>query len=418
MIRSTTCPIARACLPALLALTASIAQAQPAEPPAEPAAPPASVVPNPEPAPTPPPDAPPPIVAPVVTESVALSPKEAEAAAVAEPPPPKELDARKSPMSMNAWLRLGGTGQNFKKPKHMDRFSGDGELDLLLNGQIINMVGITANLVANFGNVTPTGTITGDVNVMDLIAKFDFDDAFHFWAGRMLVPSDRTNFSGPWFIAPWHYPTFFKPFAPPLGPRQGPNGRNDGATVWGQVAGGLFKYYAGIYDLWSPESRPLLSGRISLSLLNPEPGYYGSSTFYGKDILGLGLGAQFQKSPIPGATDYGLINADILFEKVLGGSGVIDIEGAIYKYFGDVNEYTYFALISYLTPMKIGPGALQPLIRLQQNKPVDGDNWTLVDAQLGYVVDTYACRFAIGYQYQNVDGVKGNQLFGGIQLQK
>jgi hypothetical protein len=354
-----------------------------------------------------------------VTQSVALPTPEAEAAAVAPPPPPKELDPRKSPMSMNTWLRLGGVGQNFGEPKKINRFSGDAELDILLSGQIVEMIGLTANLVANFGNVTPEGTITGDVNVMDLIAKFDLHDAFHFWAGRMLVPSDRSNFSGPWFIAPWKYPGFFKPFSAPVGPRQGPNGRNDGATVWGQAGGGIFKYYAGVYDLWDSNARPLLSGRLSLSLLNPEPGYYGSSTFYGKDLLGIGVAAQFQKAAAGGTTDYGEINADILFEKELKGAGVIDIEGAFYKYFGDVNDYSYFALISYLTPMKIGPGALQPLVRLQQNRPTDGDkSWTLVDAQLGYIIDTYAARIALGYQYQNVDNVKGNQIFLGVQLQK
>jgi len=51
----------------------------------------------------------------------------------------------------------------------------------------------------------------------------------------------------------------------------------------------LFKYYAGVYDLYDVTQKPLYSGRISLHLLNPEPGYYGSSTFYGKDLLGIGI---------------------------------------------------------------------------------------------------------------------------------
>jgi hypothetical protein len=405
-------------LTALQSLTSSFAQAQPAE------AAPAEVAPapNPEPAPPPPPDAPPPV--PVVTQSVALPAGAAEPSAVAEPPPPAAPDPRQSPMTMNAWMRLGGVAQNFGDPKKVDRYHQDGELNLLLSGQIIEMVGITANLVGSFGPYGKGGAITGDVNIMDLIAKFDFHDAFHVWGGRMLVPSDRSNFSGPWFMAPWNYPTFFKGYrAAPFGPRQGPNGRNDGFTVWGQAAGGLFKYYAGAYDLFSDGSRPLLSGRLNLALLNPEPGYYHSSTYYGKDILAIGLGAQFQKAAPGASDDYGLFNADILYEKDLGGAGVIDIEGALYKYFGDLNDYSYFALISYLFGAKLGPGALQPLVRLQQNKIKDGDTETLVDAQMGYVVNTYACRFALGYQYQHIDrgpqlAPVGHQLFFGIQLQK
>jgi hypothetical protein len=329
-------------------------------------------------------------------------------------------------MTMNAWLRLGTHLQSFKNPKKLDKLTQDGELDLLINAEIIDMVGLTGNLVGEFGPGPMGDSINGSVSVLDLIARFDFDDAFHFWAGRMLVPSDRTNFSGPWFIAPWFYPGVFVRLAPPVGPKQGPNGRNDGATVWGQVAGGTFKYYAGIYDLYSKTEAPLFSGRLSLSLINPEPGFYGNSQFYGtKDVLGIGIGVQAKKDGSGAgrrADDYFEFNADILFEKNLGSAGVLDLEAAFYKYEGDFEpiDYSYFALASYLLPMKVGPGQLQPLVRLQQAKPADedADTWTLVDAQLGYVVSEFACRFALGYQYQDVLGQKGNQLFFGIQLQK
>jgi hypothetical protein len=325
-------------------------------------------------------------------------------------------------MTMNAWLRLGTHLQGFKDPEKLDRLSQDGELDLLINAEVLPMVGLTGNLVGSFGPNGTGGAITGDVNIMDLIARFDFDDAFHLWAGRMLVGSDRTNQSGPWFIAPWFYPGFFAPNAPPLGPHQGPNGRNDGFQVWGQAAGGLFKYYAGMFQLFDTANAPLFSGRLTLSLINPEPGFYGNSQYYGKkDVLGIGIGAQVQKNG-GGDEDYTEFNADILFEKNLSGAGVLDIEGAFYKYTGEPQqvELSYFALASFLIAAPVGPGRLQPLVRVQQAKPEDGDadTWTLVDAQVGYVVDDFACRFALGYQYQDVLGQKGNQIFLGIQLQK
>jgi hypothetical protein len=372
-----------------------------------------------------------PPIAPLVPVEPVVPPA---APAIVEPPPPPPAaeikDPRKSPMTMNAWLRLGTHLQSFKSPKKLDKLTQDGELNLLINAEIIPMVGLTGNLVGSFGPTATGGNITGDVNVLDLIARLDFDDAFHFWVGRMLVPSDRTNFSGPWFIAPWFYPGFFVPFAAPLGPHQGPNGRNDGATIWGQAAGGLFKYYAGIYQLFDSKSAPLLSGRLSLSLINPEPGYYGNSQFYGKkDVLGIGIGVQTQKDgsvePVmmdPDHDNFVEFNADILFEKNFKDAGVLNLEGAFYKYEGDYEtiDLSYFALASWLLPMKVGPGQLQPLVRLQQAKPTDedADIWTLVDAQMGYVVSDFACRFALGYQYQDVKGQKGNQLFFGIQLQK
>lgn len=415
---------------AVLALTSSVGRAQ--TPP--PDAPPAAALPAPAETPAPavvtpsqgayPSDVPP--SAPSVPAPPPPPPVAPVPLAEAEPPPPpppttEVKDARKSPMTMNAWLRLGTHLQGFKDPEKLDRLSQDGELDLLINAEVLPMIGLTGNLVGAF-NPNAAGNFTGDINIMDLIARFDFDDAFHLWVGRQLVGSDRTNQSGPWFIAPWFYPGFFAPGQPPLGPHQGPNGRNNGFQAWGQAAGGLFKYYAGMFQLFDTNSAPLFSGRLTLSLINPEPGFYGNSQYYGKkDVLGIGIGAQVQKNG-GGDEDYTEFNADILFEKNLAGAGVLDIEGAFYKYTGEPQavEYSYFALASFLIAAPAGPGRLQPLVRVQQAKPEDddADTWTLVDAQIGYVVDEFACRFALGYQYQNVLGQKGNQIFFGIQLQK
>jgi hypothetical protein len=342
------------------------------------------------------------------------------------PPPAESLpakepeDVRNKPMEMHVWGRVQNNIHNYSDPKKLNRFSQAAELDILMSAQIVQYIGITANVVAMYGPTGPgKGDITGSVGIMDLIAKLEPDDALHLWVGRMLVATDRSNFSGPWFMAPWNYPGFYVPFAPPVGPREGPSGRNDGATLWGQANGGMLKYYLGAYDLFK-DGNPLISGRINLALINPEPGYYSSSTYYGtKDILALAIGAQYQKGTAA-TYNYGMINADLLFEKNTG-SGTIDLEGAFYKYTADKdpNDWSYLALASYLTPNKIGLGQLQPLVRLQQNKLNNGGpTWTLVDAQIGYVISEYAARIAVGYQYSNVLDQKGNNIFMGIQLMK
>ena len=329
---------------------------------------------------------------------------------------------------MAAWMHMSNRLQNFKDPKKINRFSQENELNLLLNGQIVKQVGFTAALVAGYGPTAPdNGSMNGSVAILDLIGKLDFCNEFHLWAGRMLVPSDRSNFSGTWFMAPWYYPGRYYNnvsamnnafFGAPVGPRQGPNGRNDGATIWGEFGGGMLKYYAGAYNLYDASSTPLFSGRINLALINPEPGYYHSSTYYGsKDILALAIGGQVQKTK-GGGTDYSEFNADLLFEKNLAGGGVIDIEGAFYKYYGSSTKLSYFVVASWLAPQKVGPGFFQPLVRLQQAKPTEGDAWTIVDAQLGYAIDTYAARVALGYQYMSAGGTKSNALILGLQLQK
>jgi hypothetical protein len=352
-------------------------------------------------------------------------------------------DATKKPVTVNAWgrtgLYLGGTDDKEK----MDHLSNDGVLELHMDGQITSEIGLTGNVIAAYAP-GPGADIDGSVDILDLIARFDLADPFHVWAGRMLVPSDRANFSGPWFASPWNYPgTYiwqYVPNGPPIGPRQGPYGRNDGITIWGQAADGLFKYYASAFDLHDTAKKPLFAGRLNVSLINPEPGYYNSSTYYGaKDVLAIGVAIQSQKdgSSFDGdmdgmvddgdfSDDYLGFNADVLFEKDLSGSGVLTLEGAFYKYEGDAEGYdmSWLGLVSYLTPEPVGPGKLQPLVRLQGAKTTDfhalypDESALNFEVQLGYVIADYSARLALGYQYTKLGDDKANQIFLGAQLLK
>jgi hypothetical protein len=341
-----------------------------------------------------------------------------------EEPAAEEADAPK-PLSIGVWAHLGTfAGPTAGNPEKIDRLGAQGEVDLLFSADLIEHFGLTANLVGEYGNNVQGGPIS----ILDLHGKIAFDDAFNVWIGRMLVPSDRSNFSGFWFAAPWTYPGFYRP-GPPTGPRQGPYGRNDGLTVWGQAAGGLFKYYAGAYNLQNNPGSALFSGRLNIALINPEPGYYHSSTYYGgKDILAIAIGGQYEKDG-SGTDDYSEFNADILFEKNFGSGGVLDLEGAFYKYMGDGEaiDFSYFVLASWMTAEKIGWGKIQPLVRLQMQQPVEvagvtPDAEMIIDAQLGYIVDGYATRFALGLQHIKVGtspaDVSSNTIMLGLQLQK
>lgn len=357
-----------------------------------------------------------------------------------------------------AWSRFGATLQSPYDAEKLDKLTAHGELDLFAHGKVTKEIGLFGSLIGTFGptgqpGAPDAGEITGTVAIEDAIIQIEPDPLFNVWLGRMLVASDRSNFSGPWHISPWFYPGFFVPawrvgsgtgvspvpsaatIFPPAGPRQGPVGRNDGVTVWGQYMGGMVKYYLGLYNLQSANSTPLWSGRVSLSLLNPEPGYFNASTYYGeKDIVGLGVGAQVQGNGSAGAlaptTDYDEINFDVLAEKNFGTSGTGTFEAAFYKYFGDNEalDFSYFALVSWLTPDKIGPGKIQPLVRLQQAKPrtitvagmsVTPDTLTMLDIQAGYVIEGFKARFAIGYENENFgQSRKGNAIYFGAQVQR
>ncbi len=404
--------------PALVCSMSLTVHAQDPAPVAPSPAPVVQPAPLPESAPLPPPETatPPEVVAEPVT---------------APPPPAEEVPATPapSPISVNAWMHLGFRLQGAEERDSFDNLIIDiGELDLLFNADITDNIGITADLVGDISG-------GGSVGILDLIGRFKIHDAFNIWVGRMLVPSDRSNFSGVWFANPWYYPGFFIPGAAPFGPQQGPFGRNDGATVWGQFGGGLFKYYLSIFELTEPADPLLFSARLNLSLLSPEPGYYHSATYLGeKDILAIGIGAQYEKD---GAApdDYSMFNADLLFEKTFGEGGMISFQGAFYLPMGDGNtlDSQFFVEASYLTGKPVGFGKIQPLLRVQMANPKSDvyDSWTIVEGQLGYVISGYAARLALGYQYSDTPpgtdletsaplamNVAGHAIYLGIQLQK
>jgi len=439
---------------ALPSLYSGLVSAQAAPPPAAPPAPPPAVAPA---APTPAPVAAAPAAPPAPAEPapavVTPGPAETPPAPPSAPPPevppaPNDPEAETyKHISMGVWMRTGFALQNASNPKKLDGIGMGGEAEVHFSNTMRKGMSWTANFAASYGapdggsyalpdaSGNTNGRITGNLTVMDLIAQYEPDPAFNIWVGRMLVASDRSNFSGPYFMAPWIYPLFLGPQGNPyavVGPKEGPYGRNDGATIWGQFSGGMLKYYLGAYNMFDAAQKPLISGRIGLSLLDPEPGYYGSSTYLGKDILSIGVGGQYQKNGDttikPGETglrDYGMVLADLLFEKNFAASGVLDVEGAFYKYVGDgqAMNFSYMGLASYLI------SKFQPLVRVQQAKfkePTDGGSGntvTMIDGQIGYYLDGYATRFALGiaHSMNGADGpaeASSNSVFAGIQLQK
>jgi hypothetical protein len=358
---------------------------------------------------------------------------------VPAPPPPPAAPAAPgvaAPLKLleaDVGTRLGLRIQNPSQPEKLNDLGMDGQVQLLLSGQATRHILWQADFVGTFGAVDQNGSYdtSGSAAVLDLIGRFEFHDAFNLWVGRMLVPADRSGLSTEWSIAPWLLPGQFMAEQKPVGVLQGPHGRSDGATLWGQLRGGTFKYYLGAFNLADPTQSPLFSGRLSLSLLNPEPGYRNASTYYGsKDVLALGAGFQYQHNgsqeidittnqALAAWADFTELNFDLFFEKNLGAGGVMDLEGAFYKIWGNYTpeSVSYFVLASYLLPIEVGPGKFQPLFRLQQAHDREtNDTDALADAQLGYIIDGLRTRVALDYRYSKVLGRTGNAVLLGLQL--
>jgi hypothetical protein len=409
------------------ALSAGTARAQtPA------AAPPAATPPPPaEPAAVPPP--PPPPMAPMVAPPAPMATPPAAVATEAKPPTSTEaMPASRPdvlpPIDVGAWLRVGGIFQGTNPSKVNDWHMDNAYVELHAGGKISKKVGVTLNLNSNMVSL-PNPAFTGGsfVAIEDAIISFDFIDEFHLWAGHLLVPVDRANASGPFFMIPWNYPGFFS--GPFVGaPREGPSGRNNGAVLWGDIAGGKFNYEAGVFDNGAVGTSPLFSARLRLALLDPEPGFWGNASYFGdKDMLTIDVGGQAEGSQgLPaGSKTYADINVDALFEKKIPGGSWATAEAAYYHYNvadGAVSDSMY-ALLAYASPV-VGAGNLQPMVRFQWEKVKTNpltNPWNL-DVALSYLIKGPALRILATYSYTkllNVDATTmaiSNSTANSIQL--
>ena len=403
----------------VLAAWASPALAQTPPEGAPPAAPPAP--PPPEAMPTPPPPAaPPPAVA---TE--AKPPTSADAMPASRP---EVLP----PIDVGAWTRVGGVFQGGDPSKLNDWHMDNAYIELHAGGKIHKKVGVTVNLNANmlgFGKPASTPVATaGDaqaavgttVAVEDAIISFDFADEFHVWAGHLLVPVDRANASGPFFMIPWNYPGFF---AGVSAPKEGPSGRNNGTVIWGDISGGKLTYLAGVFDNGDIGTSPLFTGRLRLALLDPEPGFWGNASYFGdKDMLSIGVGGQFQKHGSSSATDdkdWSDLNADVLLEKKLPGGSFVTGEAAYYHYGvldGGISDM-FYVLAAFASPT-IGVGNIQPMVRYQYEKVKGGTGtnpWN-IDGGLSYLIKGPALRVIATYSHTKVsDALTANSVQLGAQ---
>jgi hypothetical protein len=299
------------------------------------------------------------------------------------------------------------------------------------------IVGQVAPALKFQGNLDLNNFDNGRIHVLDAVARFEPHDLFNVWFGRFLPPSDRANLSGPYFQNAWNYPTIVNAYPSIYA------GRLDGAALWGEIGKGKLKYQGGVFTLDEspPIGQAIYAGRAVVNLLDPESGYYNSSTYYGaKDVLAIGGAVQYKK------TVFRLIeqkfiafNVDGLFEKRLGRSGdTVSLEGAYYNF--DQGSSTgagppplppapapavkqgssFFALVSYLIGSKLGPGRVQPMGRWQRFMPNGGGGSTnAIDAGLNYIVDGHATRAALVMQHIESPGTNAlTTVQFGIQIQE
>ena len=301
---------------------------------------------------------------------------------------------------------------------------------------------VSGQVTEDFKFYFGTEKMWGEYGVLDAIVQYEPSETFNVWMGRMLTPADRIEMNGPFYGLTWGQ------YSVPLYPSDndidngadgvaGTYGRDEGITIWGSL--GKFQYAVGVFDGYSGTANqndaPLFATRLAYNFFNKEanPGYYTSSTYYGKagDILTLAISAQSQKDGYGTAAQSGSFSGyaiDGLFEKPLGGGAVITVEGE-YKSF-DVSTSAatpvfpmfdgsaYFASAAYLIGAQFGPGKLQPYVRYTNNDPLVGSSSSLSELGVNYIITGQNLRLNLNYTSgdANASGSKGTDtdtvLFG------
>lgn len=334
------------------------------------------------------------------------------------------------------WISVGmGARASFANKENASR-SEDLNLDgarIYINGQIHKYVKFEINTECVFCS----NTALRDFEILDVVAKFEFNPMFNIWAGRLLVPADRAEASGPFFANTYDfnktpfYPTDFS-ITHGLG-GAGVYNRDHGATLWGSVKEGRLQYAFGVFDGLESNSTSgpnqddnlLFASRIAYNFLNVEknPGYYGSSTYFGNagDIFTIGLAAQHHDDGVGTITnpgDFFGMSVDVLFEKVLTNNGVFTVEAEYKNFNSDFNTAAYTdggacfcmfdgdawtATALYLFPEKIIWGQFQPYVRYTENKPDASADRDEFEVGLNYIINGHNARIAAFYQVGDIE---------------
>jgi len=335
-------------------------------------------------------------------------------------------------MDDTKWLSIGaGIRSSFSAveegaPEAGSKWSNDFALDnarIYINGQLHE------NIKFEFNTESIMSNLANDFFVLDAIAKFEFNDMVNIWVGRQLVPSDRAELDGPYYHSTYEFnktPFYMNDQGSYTA---GKYGRDDGINLWGALtADKKLTYVVGVFNgrTGGPDQDDnlLYAGRVSYNFLNVEqnPGYYTSSTYYGKagDILTVGVAAQWEEDAlgVVGASgDFLGYSVDLLGETTLDNGAVATIEGE-YKRFeldgvasgaaddlGMFEGDAYMGTALYLLPGKVGIGQLQPYVRYTFNDDAnsisqDRDEY---EAGVNYIIDGHNARISLMYQYGDLN---------------
>lgn len=282
---------------------------------------------------------------------------------------------------------------------------------------------IAADRIGQEGLDNPSMGLGSGAAFRDLWITWQPSEAFKVQAGRMYIPLTRN-------YGTTSTKTLLTTDLSPLqgGVRgsifyAGKVGRDDGIVLWGNPADGRLQYRLmvaeGMENDSNPEDSLRFAGRLSLSLLEPEKGWFNKGTYLGeKKVLSLGFGYDSQEKLILGGEenqDNRVWTVDAFFDHPVG-QGAVTLEAA-YIDIGNCTQthnitelaagddaVDWYLQCGYLLPVEIGPGKIQPYLRYETLDVDLREGTDFSEAGINYYIKGHNAKITAGYTNVDRDG--------------
>ena len=257
---------------------------------------------------------------------------------------------------------------------------------LLFAGQATDLVGFYVQLEA--GNDDKLGNADKGVFYRDAYLTADFTDGLRFIVGRFKNTFSRENLEA--CLEPLSIDRSEVLAYTPFGSQGGT--RDTGVALWGNLADAKLQYRLMIADGRQgdeiPRKSPRVTGRVHVSLFDPEADYGYRGTYLGtRKVLTFGAAYDYQAKVaygnFPARTDaknYKAWTVDA-FAEYPTSSGTYTLSGAYFNYDtgNAINQSPdarlpvtsqlkgFYVKGGFLLPQKVGPGRLQPYFRYEKS---------------------------------------------------
>jgi len=246
---------------------------------------------------------------------------------------------------------------------------------LALTGQYDDAIGFYAQLEG--GGIGHTGNDDHEIFFRDAYVTFDYRDELRFIVGKVKNTFSRENLEA--CLEPLTLDRAellsYTPFA---------GTRDVGAVVWGNLFDARLQYRLMVADGREganvPKNKPRITGRVHVSLWDPEYSYGYLGTYLGtQKVLTIGAAVDYEPDVAyanflsrTDVKDYKAWTVDAFMELPTA-SGVFTASGAVFKYdTGGASAKSpdpalpitadlegYYIKAGYMLPGKVGPGRLQ-----------------------------------------------------------